>query len=703
MAYSRYFLGTVDPIEACPQPRYYLTVCPVHKASTNKGPLLGIQFSVTVDGLAISPVTLPAELCFTLVFDDQETHAVSVTHTSTGFTGTNSAKPVAKGTRTTVSLAKPWELIVQVNEQWPGEVVKPLAKAKVSIAGVVTAASPEGLIARAARALGDPCRLELGVQGLPADLCRVTTSTVFPRSADGFLVDKDVETTEVADKAINVRANRAGTITTVTFVMTVAVIKPEMTCDPIVLLDRGYKDFNTTASKLTLKATSTALPKAAELADLKAVLTYDGKIKCLKGAEAYGSGTEMEFAKPPVELWVKGLAAGTSKPVFKLSSAREEVDRYWRFESAEIEGELLVEPLEFVLWQYREGQDSDALAPGPKPLTRQLHNQNGSGSFTSARLDIKAPSEEFWTKGGVLTLTPSAKMSVFKDDTLTTAVAELKKEDFIAASLRVWVKGGGVAGLGAVPAFDWTNWTSEPEKVLDKTQSVTCGARIAGGKLLLNGDAVKLETFSLDDYLDRKTRNDCRKPIAACFDGKDLVDEPTYERLRDTDVAVAYAAAHKYYTKESQRRVNLNYSANGRAIFKPFLKAIRKDKDAGANLANQSVTGANWVATHLSTQHQIALHAATKEMIREYIERVLTRGDAVDLGFDLTRGVPGVHAEVLAVNDIFNGVVGIEPKDITVATYKLQEAGEQGNRFVACINCRGILLGGARKVRVITG
>ena len=69
-------------------------------------------------------------------------------------------------------------------------------------------------------------------------------------------------------------------------------------------------------------------------------------------------------------------------------------------------------------------------------------------------------------------------------------------------------------------------------------------------------------------------------------------------------------------------------------------------------------------------------------------------------------GYPGLHAEVQAVNDVFNHLqannVKLDEKalsNVQVATYKLQKDGKkatpvtqvQGKEFVACKNCKGIL------------
>ena len=62
-------------------------------------------------------------------------------------------------------------------------------------------------------------------------------------------------------------------------------------------------------------------------------------------------------------------------------------------------------------------------------------------------------------------------------------------------------------------------------------------------------------------------------------------------------------------------------------------------------------------------------------------------------------GLPGLHAEVLATNEVLNTVPNAQLKDIVAATYKIQKGNEQGEVFAACANCCGILVNAV----IITG
>ncbi|MEG0431530.1 MAG: YwqJ-related putative deaminase, partial [Anaerovoracaceae bacterium] len=55
-------------------------------------------------------------------------------------------------------------------------------------------------------------------------------------------------------------------------------------------------------------------------------------------------------------------------------------------------------------------------------------------------------------------------------------------------------------------------------------------------------------------------------------------------------------------------------------------------------------------------------------------------------------GLPGLHAEVLATNEVLNTIPNAQLKDIVAATYKVQKGDGQGAAFPACQNCCGILV-----------
>ncbi|WP_199608602.1 contractile injection system protein, VgrG/Pvc8 family [Flocculibacter collagenilyticus] len=88
------------------------------------------------------------------------------------------------------------------------------------------------------------------------------------------------------------------------------------------------------------------------------------------------------------------------------------------------------------------------------------------------------------------------------------------------------------------------------------------------------------------------------------------------------------------------------------------------------------------------------LHPRTKELISKHV------GSSGEKTFETFAGIPGLHAEVQAVNDIFNQVKNANLKDIDVATFKISKVGSNGEPFKACSNCGGIL---RPPINVITG
>ena len=85
----------------------------------------------------------------------------------------------------------------------------------------------------------------------------------------------------------------------------------------------------------------------------------------------------------------------------------------------------------------------------------------------------------------------------------------------------------------------------------------------------------------------------------------------------------------------------------------------------------------------------IPLNDRTRQMIWSHI----TSTDR----FNVVEGLPGLHSEVLAVNDVFNAAPNIDIRNITVGTYHLPSS--DPTSFPACTNCSGILKG----IRIITG
>lgn len=475
----------------------------------------------------------------------------------------------------------------------------------------------------------------------------------------------------------------------------VNVIAPTLTADEVVLVHNGHLTKPTSLSKLTWGYTQTNATYPCD--DLRVTLTYDNKIACSeedKGVKPYASGTA--DAKLDRSLFVKGQTAGACTLTVKLSSASGAKHPSWRI-AAEHTKTIRVEKLELEPYKFRDGKSAvDAsylvtrvTAP---PKARELHLQNGAGDFTVARLVLKKPSDEFWAKATKVTLAAEAGVKIYSDATATTEVDAVQQGGFGGPELELWVKTTAAPAMDAEAggAVDFATWARLlPEKVVSRCH-VSCGATV-NGKELVHGDLVALDTFAFDQYLDRKTRNECGGRLTAH-------PRPSKASL-DLDVALACAGGHKFYDRLSGFKINKNYpTAGGGALLDEFCAAMN---DPHGDNDSWSQDGLQFVIDHLQNNHGIALCGAMQTLIRAHIKRVLVaRGHMAKYGFNQNHGVPGVHAEVLAVNEML--AAGVPVTEITVATYKLQRQGVvQGKRFVACTNCSGILM--PPQVRVITG
>lgn len=81
--------------------------------------------------------------------------------------------------------------------------------------------------------------------------------------------------------------------------------------------------------------------------------------------------------------------------------------------------------------------------------------------------------------------------------------------------------------------------------------------------------------------------------------------------------------------------------------------------------------------------------------VKGMIENLVSNGKR----FDVQNGIPGLHAEVRAVNSALTRYPKVSIDDVKVATYKLAPKQGQGDKFEACSNCSGVL----KDADVITG
>ena len=457
---------------------------------------------------------------------------------------------------------------------------------------------------------------------------------------------------------------------------------------------------------------------------LKAKLAYGGKVECFKNrtcTQALASGSELSYetltARNPMKLYLRGKTAGE----LKISLEPVEPDnlaKSYRLE-AKKEETLAVVKIEVDVYAWADArnytQDNDGNytknSIGKAGEGRELHYQDIDKSFKRARVTIKKPDGLLWKHGtddATITLTPfvsgGARLYFYTSATGNTRVTKVKKAD-LGGDKTLWVEATGANRLDNAPRYR----TTSPLSLTPEKETAACaihfGAKVKSPDQLSfvdlhHGDGCKLKTHSFDRYLDRRTRNRCFSRIGSSR------SYSSQRVLNTKDVASAVSGLHFAYGLLFGSFVNHNYDVSGTPIFNRFASSVRR-RDNRDSKANRAARGVSFVQRQLRG-HGITLHSVTKTMIKGYIRSVLDRGNF----FNATNGVPGIHAEVLAVNAALlylqsngenpsygNATLGA----ITVATYKLTTAGTryyQGVPFPACPNCSGIL--NQRGLRILT-
>ncbi|MFO0615560.1 MAG: hypothetical protein U0414_23405 [Polyangiaceae bacterium] len=463
------------------------------------------------------------------------------------------------------------------------------------------------------------------------------------------------------------------------------VITATITGDELVLVNANHGVLATTRSQITIDVVETQ--PLQPCGDLVVTITYGAELTCHGNAGVVASGTAIPAAQLPMNLDVEGLTQGDS-PI-TVTAGGTPGAAYAFAPAASLD--MRVEALVIDAYQFRDGEsvvDPNFLvtrvgAPGP----RELHAQDVGGTFTHARLVVAAPSARFWAKASHLTVTPHGAIQVYSDAGALAVAAALQQGNFAGvAELERWVKTTGAPpGLDPQAPAPGIPLAIPVLKPLTRCH-VACGATtIANPKTLHNGSVMELDTFGFDQHLDRVTRADCRT-----F----LLNNPG-NNARQQAAATSRAAGHHHYDLMSAAWTNRNFPNAGGALFTNFIAAMTP---IGGGVGPRSVAGMTYIRNHLLNVHGIVLHNSTEALITAYLLVRLNAGGA-HLGFNGNYGVPGVHAEVLSVNAMFNA--GVPQAEITVATYKVQNGGQaHGKRFIACPNCSGILMAA---VRVITG
>lgn len=479
----------------------------------------------------------------------------------------------------------------------------------------------------------------------------------------------------------------------------VNVITARIRSDELVLVHSNHHARATDISRMIVDYVQTNDTHACP--DLTVTLDYDNSIACFLDAgctQPLDTGTAIAAGDMPLDVYMRGAAAGDCD---LRATPGGTADPAWDFAPA-VTKTIRVESLELVADEFNAGLTLGADNPLGAPKLRELHKRSGT-TFTFARITVTAPSATFWQKADRVELL-HANLDLFDDALAAHAGADtVQQGDFAAAVVR-YVAAQGAPAVDNIPAHGHGIPAARAPVKVVTDRYVSCGARLQAAatynntqRTLRHGDVVRLDTFSFDQHIDRLVGNECRNRINVVG-------------FNASDVALALTAAHKYYDHRSAFWVNHNYAAG----FFPFTDFIASMNDPHGNNNTWATAGANYVRDFLATEHGIVLHATMRTRIRNHIFAVISGARVIPnanqdrygnfvqhYGFSALYGVPGVHAECLAANELINA--GILPADITVATYMLQaQNNRQGRPFVACPNCNGILVapGG---FRVITG
>ncbi len=124
----------------------------------------------------------------------------------------------------------------------------------------------------------------------------------------------------------------------------------------------------------------------------------------------------------------------------------------------------------------------------------------------------------------------------------------------------------------------------------------------------------------------------------------------------------------------------------------------------GANMSKAVLIG-QWTtdglqAVMMGVDYYAEMDQVIKELIRDYLKRVDHESGGM---IGIFAGLPGCHAEVRAVNNLFNKLEinprSLSTKSIQIATYKTQSGNYQFTEHKACRNCQGIL----KDMNILTG
>lgn len=491
----------------------------------------------------------------------------------------------------------------------------------------------------------------------------------------------------------------------------VNVITPVLDEDELVLVHKDFAQPGQTAlSELSVHFTQSHPGERPH--DLAVQVDFGDQISCyhdVDQARQFNSTEQIANADlgEPVTLYMKGESEGDCTATARIIGSD---GPGWRF-ADQVDQDIRVEELRLDTYVYTSGRTvaaaaQDNMVAAGNPKSRMLH-QYDLDKFTNAKLVLRSPSDRFWEKADRVTITPHGHgLTVHSNDAATNDLPLLNQAVFAEGDYNLWAKHAPAEALDVEPAGRYTpaaqpgpTWQAWMPLKESTDRFVSCGAHTTNNKDRVHGDIIRLQTFSFEKWLDRTVHNASGDMVTA---GVNL----------QHNCALAKAAHNKYYDKASHLPcVNHTRMAAGPTPWQAFVNAIHH----GNTVEEAATEGTNFVYDHLESQG-IDLSNRMLEAIRTYLQARVASGagfavnkatwegktpaqrmQATGYGLRSDRGLPGTHAEVLAVNQVWTEDY---PKDqISVATYRVQPNQNQRKRFAACVNCTGILAG----FNVITG
>lgn len=467
------------------------------------------------------------------------------------------------------------------------------------------------------------------------------------------------------------------------------IVTPVLPKKVLVLKHNGKTDATATAlTPFTLKFKESVPGKAKELkvkVKLTAATDGGGAIDVRKkDTEPLASTLTLDDVPAESIVEVKGTTAGKCKFTLSLDGVFEGVELGPHEASA-----VWVEELEIKVHEHEKHKRSGGATTKwvAEREVFQYHEERlatGPGSvFPRAQVRVKKPTDTFWEYSSKVVLTPGVGGSEVVD-TAGTKKHDLVKADFTEDYLKLEVKTVN-SGL-RTPKQQWDTVQGKADNTATalvaaddfdpacrrEDIAIACGATAnaeAGDTVLVNGCRVVLKAFSFDQDLDRRVWSACQRALDAAGSST----SPGHA-INKKDVAIAIAASHHHLGLRSAIRKN---KVNKTGVTKNY-KAFKTKATTGEKIDFINARYGDDVGV------PAGLHARTEAAIRHLLDTG---------GWNATQhkgcGIPGLHAEVIAVNDLL--LAGHPVTDITVSTYQLAALDLRGMRFPTCRNCNVIL------------